>query len=443
MPAGSVALLAGETLAAESGIAPRPATLEWDVYGPRMRTIHAAEPGPGHLAARRLQDGGWLRGVVTDADDVLLDEAGVRDVVSLAGSVELSVCPRCTYNEPLGCLLELLPRPRCAACGGPLVPDVVPAGEEAPADAVSRAREVVADAGVLLLAGHGALAALCEGRAGDTIVVGDDRPGARAARRRRSPPGLWSAAMSSTWSDDDGAPERSLRVGRVAAPLRSQALEVVRSAILDFHYEPGRRLFERELMEDLGVSRTTIREVLRELGAEGLVESLPQGGVIVVTPSVKQAREVYEVRAALEALAVRYFAERATDAQVVALRDALAVFERAAGDGGDFLALLRSKEEAYDIVLAGAGNGSVEAIQKGLRARVRALDAASLARPGRPVAELAELRLIVQAIERRDPDGAAQATADHVALASQAGLATLSGGAAGLDIVPKDGDPTV
>ena len=249
--------------------------------------------------------------------------------------------------------------------------------------------------------------------------------------------------MSSTWSDDDGAPERSLRVGRVAAPLRSQALEVVRSAILDFHYEPGRRLFERELMEDLGVSRTTIREVLRELGAEGLVESLPQGGVIVVTPSMKQAREVYEVRAALEALAVRYFAERATDAQVVALRDALAVFERAAGDGGDFLALLRSKEEAYDIVLAGAGNGSVEAIPKGLRARVRALDAASLARPGRPVAALAELRLIVQAIERRDPDGAAQATADHVALASQAGLATLSGGAVGLDIVPRNGDPTV
>jgi DNA-binding GntR family transcriptional regulator len=249
--------------------------------------------------------------------------------------------------------------------------------------------------------------------------------------------------MSSPWSDDDGAAERSLRVGRVAAPLRSQALEVVRSAILDFHYEPGRRLFERELMEDLGVSRTTIREVLRELGAEGLVESLPQGGVMVVTPSVKQAREVYEVRAALEALAVRYFAERATDAQVVALRDALSVFERAAGDGGDFLAMLRSKEEAYDIVLEGAGNGPVESIQKGLRARVRALDAASLSRPGRPLAELAELRLIVQAIERRDPDGAAQATAEHVALASEAGLATLSAGAGASDIVPKDGNPTV
>ncbi len=177
--AGSVALLAGEALAAESGVPPRPDTLDWDVYGPRMRAIHAARPGPGHLAARALQDGGWLRGVVTDADDVLYDEAGVRDVVALAGSVELSVCPRCTYNEPLGCLLELLPRPRCAACGGPLRPDVVPAGE-APLDgAVSRARELVAGAAVLLLAGHGRLAELCEGRGADTIVIGDDRPGPR------------------------------------------------------------------------------------------------------------------------------------------------------------------------------------------------------------------------------------------------------------------------
>ena len=182
--AGSVALLAGERSQRRAGIAPRPATLDWDVYGPRMRTIHAAEPGPGHLAARRLQDGGWLRGVVTDADDVLLDEAGVRDVVSLAGSVELSVCPRCTYNEPLGCLLELLPRPRCAACGGPLVPDVVPAGEAPPADAVSRAREVVAGAGSCCSPGTAPWRRCARG-ARPTRSSSERSAGRPAARRRR------------------------------------------------------------------------------------------------------------------------------------------------------------------------------------------------------------------------------------------------------------------
>lgn len=238
----------------------------------------------------------------------------------------------------------------------------------------------------------------------------------------------------------------SLRVARVAAPLRSQALKVLRAAVLDFHYEPGRRLLERELMEDLGVSRTTVREVLRELEAEGLVESLPQGGVTVVIPSVKQAREVYELRGALEALLVRRFASLAADVQVTALRDALTAFRQAAGGGGDFRALLRSKDDAYDVVMEGAHNGAATTIQRSLRARVRALDAISLSVPGRPVAEFEELRPIVEAVERRDPAAAALAAQEHVALATECGLAALSRPPSTADPwvnVRADGDPTV
>ena len=177
--AGGLVLLAGEALASESGIPPRPDSLDWDVYGPRMRAIHAAEPGPGHLAARRLQDAGWLRGVVTDSDDVLFAEAGVRDVVALVGSVELSVCPACGYSEPLGCLLDLLPRPRCAACGGPLRPGVSSPSEAPIAEALDRAAEIVSGPGLIVLAAHGPLADLCDERDADTVVLGDDRPGPR------------------------------------------------------------------------------------------------------------------------------------------------------------------------------------------------------------------------------------------------------------------------
>jgi NAD-dependent deacetylase len=144
-----------------------------------MRAIHAADPGPGHLAARRLQDAGRLVAVVTDGDDVLFDEAGVRDVVALSGSVEISVCPRCSYNEPLGCLLELLPQPWCAACGGPLRPDVVLPGESPPPELLARARGLVAGAGLLVLAGRGPLGELCEGREAETILLGEDLPGRR------------------------------------------------------------------------------------------------------------------------------------------------------------------------------------------------------------------------------------------------------------------------
>ena len=87
-----------------------------------------------------------------------------------------------------------------------------------------------------------------------------------------------------------------MRVGRVAAPLRDQVLELVRGAILDFRYKPGQRLIERELIEQIGVSRTTIREVLRELDAEGLVTTIPQKGAIVVVPTAEEAADLYDVR---------------------------------------------------------------------------------------------------------------------------------------------------
>ena len=213
-----------------------------------------------------------------------------------------------------------------------------------------------------------------------------------------------------------------MRVGRVAAPLREQVLEVLRQAILDFRFQPGQRLIERELIEQIGVSRTTIREVLRELAAEGLVTTIPQKGAIVVVPTAEEAAEVYEVRAALEALAARRFVERRAD--VAALRAAFAEVESVTRDGGDIRAMLRAKDRFYDVLLEGAGNGSVRSILNGLQARVRMLRAASLSAPGRPEQTVAEIRALVEAIEARDADGAAEAAASHVGRAAEVGLAS-------------------
>jgi len=216
--------------------------------------------------------------------------------------------------------------------------------------------------------------------------------------------------------------DSSMRVGRVAAPLREQVLEVLRQAILDFRFQPGQRLIERELIEQIGVSRTTIREVLRELAAEGLVTTIPQKGAIVVVPTAEEAAEVYEVRAALEALAARRFVERRAD--VAALRAAFAEVESVTRDGGDIRAMLRAKDRFYDVLLEGAGNGSVRSILNGLQARVRMLRAASLSAPGRPEQTVAEIRALVEAIEARDADGAAEAAASHVGRAAEVGLAS-------------------
>src|ERR1700743_1260451 len=89
---------------------------------------------------------------------------------------------------------------------------------------------------------------------------------------------------------------RSLRVGRVAAPLREQVTDVLREAILDFRLRPGERLVGRDLIEKTGFPRATIREVLRQLTAEGLVTVIPQRGAVVVELTRKEAADLYEVR---------------------------------------------------------------------------------------------------------------------------------------------------
>src|SRR5262249_31440265 len=138
---------------------------------------------------------------------------------------------------------------------------------------------------------------------------------------------------------------------RVAAPLREQVLERLRQAIVEQRLPPGHRLIERELVEQIGVSRTTVREVLRELAAEGLVKTIPQKGAVVAVPSAQEAAELYEVRAALEALAARRFVEHAGPELVAELHAAFAEIERVTRDGGDIRAMLQAKDRFYDVLL--------------------------------------------------------------------------------------------
>jgi DNA-binding GntR family transcriptional regulator len=217
-----------------------------------------------------------------------------------------------------------------------------------------------------------------------------------------------------------------VHIGRVAAPLREQVLDLIREAILDFRYKPGQRLIERELIEQTGVSRTTIREVLRELDAEGLVETIPQKGAIVVVPSPLQAAEIYEVRGALEALAARKFVQNATPDELKRLHEAADQFEQTVKTEAEISTLLKSKDAFYSVLFEGAANGTISDILSGLQARVRMLRAASLSQPGRPQQAVKEIRMIVAAAEAGDADAAAAACITHLSHAAGAGLGALA-----------------
>lgn len=215
-------------------------------------------------------------------------------------------------------------------------------------------------------------------------------------------------------------------VGRVAAPLREQVLAILRQAILDFELQPGQRLIERELVEQLDVSRATVREVLALLVSEGLVTVIPQKGAIVSVLSPQEAADIYEMRASLEALAVRRFVERATPAEVHQLRESLVALEKASGDDTDRLAELRAKDAFYNVLLAGANSPPLAGILTTLQGRVRVLRATSLSVPGRAQQAVVELRRVVELIEVGDAVGAAAACAEHVHNAASTGLSRLA-----------------
>ncbi|MBM9509124.1 GntR family transcriptional regulator [Actinacidiphila acididurans] len=219
---------------------------------------------------------------------------------------------------------------------------------------------------------------------------------------------------------------RPTAIGRVSAPLRKQVLDIVRREILDFRLRPGERLIERELMERLGVSRATVREVVVRLESEGLVTTVPQRGAIVTVLTVAEAADIYELRVVLEMLAARRFVERATDEQVRRLRQVYDDLAALSVAPDDTLGMLRAKDAFYAILLEGAASPVLTWTLTGLQSRVRLLRGASLSVPGRAASSLEEIHAIVRSVEARDAEAAAEASATHIRNAARIGLARMS-----------------
>lgn len=137
--------------------------------------------------------------------------------------------------------------------------------------------------------------------------------------------------MSPTDGQDDGrngqrdgsvGPLRLRRPDPSAGKLAMQVYEELRGAICDYRIPPNERLVQNALAEQLGISRTPVREALSQLAQEGLVYPAPvRGGFIVAEFTPQEVIEIYEVRLALEPLAARQAAGRHSRAQLAELRD--------------------------------------------------------------------------------------------------------------------------
>jgi len=207
--------------------------------------------------------------------------------------------------------------------------------------------------------------------------------------------------------------DNALRIARTAKTLRELAVERLRDAILDGQFRPGERLVERVLCERLGVSRTVVREALRHLETEGLVDVIPQQGPAVARLDGGQAAQIYEIRAMLEALAARAAAERATPGDVTRLRGANEAIQVAFSEGNG-REILKATSDWYELMFRIADKPMAWQVVQGLNARISRLRAVTVAQPGRAADAGREMQRIIDAIAAGDGDGAAQASFDHL-----------------------------
>src|SRR5690606_3950010 len=150
--------------------------------------------------------------------------------------------------------------------------------------------------------------------------------------------------------------DSSLKVARRPAPVRSQTADVLRRAIISGRFKTGDRLNERELCELTGVSRTSVREALRILEAEGLVEATPTTGSVVATLTPKQVKDIYEFRAVLEGFGAYQFVRLASHDEI---EKGLELIDAVIAAIHDPDTLREEKQRFYEFLFNIAGNNLV------------------------------------------------------------------------------------
>lgn len=208
-----------------------------------------------------------------------------------------------------------------------------------------------------------------------------------------------------------------LRIEKPPRTLREMALERMRIAIVEFHFTPGQRLIERDLCEQLGVSRSVVREVIRHLESEGLVHTVPHQGPTVATLDAKTAAEIYELRALLESAAAEAAATQASDHDVLRMEAALAAIS-AAYAKQDFHAVLVATAEFYETMFMCAHKSVAWEMVQRLNGRISWLRFLTVSSAERNATGPLQLRNILEAIRQRDGAAAANACRAHISTAA-------------------------
>lgn len=186
----------------------------------------------------------------------------------------------------------------------------------------------------------------------------------------------------------------------------------VRDEIVAMRLTPGAVLLEKQISHNFGVSRTPVREALLKLAGEGLVDIFPQSGTFVSRIPYDALPEVMVIRCALEQASARFAAERATEADVAALRANIAAQRDVPCDDNEGFHLL---DEAFHALISDiAGYSGIWTLTRQVKVQVDRCRRLIMPRPGRRKEAIDEHEAIADAIAAHDVAAAVQTTAVHM-----------------------------
>lgn len=196
-------------------------------------------------------------------------------------------------------------------------------------------------------------------------------------------------------------------------PLRDVVFNTLRKAILTGELKPGERLLEIQLANQLGVSRTPIREAIRKLELEGLVIMMPRRGAEVAQITEKGLRDVLEVRRALDALCTELACDRITEEEKQRLRDACDEFEKATATV-DATVIAAADVALHDIIVEATRNQRLIQLINNLSEQMYRYRFEYIKDENQHNNLVEEHRMIYESIVRCDKEGAAKAAKLHI-----------------------------
>ncbi|MGC8874624.1 MAG: GntR family transcriptional regulator [Chloroflexia bacterium] len=195
--------------------------------------------------------------------------------------------------------------------------------------------------------------------------------------------------------------------------LKDRAYETIKQAILSLQLKPGQPLVEQELARQLGISKTPVRDALQELEREGFVTRVLFKGTYVTEVTMKDLREIFQLRAVLEGLAARLATPRFTPQELDEIERNLTLSEEALA-AGDRARCSRLGQTLHNAIIEKADNTRLTLIIRNLDDHVQRFRALSDQIAGRLNKSVREHRRILEALRQGDPEAAEQALRSHL-----------------------------